>query len=385
MKIKTLQYHADKGWSESFPELDSDKTIIIAFAAPEFANDISPLKELSNYYKKSTIVGCSTSGEIYGAKIYDVSISVAIIKFDSTNIKSVNYKLKSNDDSLAAGKHIANELNTNDLKSIFILSNGLNVNGSGLVEGINSIVKNTVKVTGGLAGDGSNFKKTWSFYNGELEENNVIAFGLYGDKIKIGHGTKGGWDIFGPERIITRSNGNVLYELDNKPALELYKQYLGELSDKLPSSGLLFPLAIRENRNDNNPTVRTILSVDEKEHSLTFAGDMPEGYYAQLMRANFDRLIFSAGETGELATQRMFEDKEHKDNDNILCIAISCVGRRLLLGERTEEELDSLKNSLPENTNIIGFYSYGELSPYATGPCQLHNQTMTITTIYEAE
>ncbi len=142
------------------------------------------------------------------------------------------------------------------------------------------------------------------------------------------------------------------------------------------------PLSIRSNQEDTTPLVRTILSVDEKAQSLTFAGDIPQGYYAQLMRANFDRLISSAGETGETATMRSF-GKSIKDTKNGLCMAISCVGRRLLLGERTEEELESLSENLPQGTKIVGFYSYGELSPYATGTCHLHNQTMTITTIYE--
>ncbi len=383
MELQTIQYDMKRGWSvDTLPDLDSEQTLIMVFAAPEFLKNTEPFKQLTKKYHKSTMIGCSTSGEIFGTRIYDTSLSVAILKFQHTKVKSISTALKSNTESFLAGKSIADQLKGPDLRSIFVLSDGLHVNGTELVKGLNAVVKDQVKVTGGLAGDGKRFENTWTMYKGEIQQNTVVAVGLYGDKIHIGHASRGGWDIFGPERIVTRSTGNVLYELDDRPALELYKEYLGERAKELPSAGLLYPLAIRADQNDTNPVVRTILSVDEKAQSLTFAGDIPQGFFAQLMRANFDRLISSAGETGGLATKIMCTGNVSSTSP-ILCIAISCVGRRLLLGERTEEELEALADSLPKQTKEVGFYSYGELSPYATGTCQLHNQTMTVTTIYE--
>jgi hypothetical protein len=383
MELQTFQYNMKKGWSvDTLPDMDSAQTLVLIFAAPEFLKQSEPIKELAKQYPTSTVVGCSTSGEIYDNRILDLSLSVAVMKFKDTKIKAVKTDLKSANESFIAGKSLAEKLNSRDLASIFVLSDGLHVNGTDLVKGLNAVVSSDVKVTGGLAGDGKRFETTWTIYNGNLEENAVVAVGLYGSKVKIGHASKGGWDIFGPERLVTRSTGNVLYELDGRPALELYKEYLGERAKELPASGLLYPLAIRADQKDNAPLVRTILSVDEKAQSLTFAGDIPQGNYAQLMRANFDRLISSAGETGDIATNLMFNGKQNSSIP-ILCLAISCVGRRLLLGERTEEELESLAETLPDNTKKVGFYSYGELSPYGAGSCQLHNQTMTITTICE--
>lgn len=159
--------------------------------------------------------------------------------------------------------------------------------------------------------------------------------------------------------------------------MKLYKEYLGDRTKDLPGSAMLFPLAIRKDQNDTRQLVRTILGIDEKEQSLIFAGDMPTGYLAQLMRANFDRLITRASEAGKLAAANFIPSQP------ILAIAISCVGRRLVLGERTEEEIESTLHSLPADTIQVGFYSYGELSPYTGYSCDLHNQTMTITTLYE--
>lgn len=285
-------------------------------------------------------------------------------------------------ESFEAGLKVAEQLNDRNLSAIFVLSDGLNVNGSELVRGLNEGVDNKITITGGLAGDGKDFESTWQIYNGELIHNAVVAVGLYGQNIIVGHASRGGWDIFGPERIVTRSKANVLYELDSKPALELYKEYLGERARELPASGLLFPLSIRKDRNDDKNLVRTILSIDEKTQSLTFAGDIPQGYIAQLMRANFDRLITSASEAGDTAMS-ILSKKFDTQNTALLSIAISCVGRRLLLGERTEEETESLIDALPKSTKQIGFYSYGEICPYKIGSCDLHNQTMTVTIIGE--
>jgi hypothetical protein len=234
-------------------------------------------------------------------------------------------------------------------------------------------------VTGGLAGDGSRFLRTWVMHEGHARSKMVCAAGLYGAHVTIGHGSSGGWDNFGPERRVTRSQGNVLVELDGRPALELYKEYLGELASGLPATGLLFPLALRSNAADEKSLVRTILAVDEAAQTMTFAGDMPEGALARLMRANYDRLIDGASEAASMAG-----DAHVGQTGETLAIAISCVGRRLVLGERAEEEIEATLDELPAGTHQIGFYSYGEISPYAKGRCDLHNQTMTLTTIRES-
>ncbi len=380
MKTETFYYTTEEGWSvKNFPALDSEQTLVLIFAAPEIINDPTPLKEIAQHYPKSKIIGCSSAGEIIGSHIMDKSIAVAVTQFEKTSLQVAKVKIDKAEDSFSAGETIAKQLNKDDLCGVLVFSDGLGVNGSELVKGLNTIGKENVIITGGLAGDGDRFKKTWITLDREIYTNHIAAVGLYGESIQIGFASRGGWDIFGPERYITRSKGNVLYELDGKPALTLYKEYLGERAEGLPSTGLLFPLAIR-NHTEDKSLVRTILGVDEKAQSLIFAGDVPTGYRAQLMRANFDRLIASAGEAGEGAIRRM----QIVEPGPVLAIAISCVGRRLLLGERTEEETESILETLPEGTKQLGFYSYGELSPIVAGTCDLHNQTMTLTTFYES-
>jgi len=383
MQFETFYYTKGKGWSVSaMPKWDSERTLVLAFCAPEFSQFQAPIKELAKAYPNSKFIGCSTAGEIYNPQIFDNSISVSVIKFEKTDIQIVQTQVKSMSDSYKAGELIAGKLKESNLRGIFVLSEGLQVNGSELVKGLNKAAElnEDIVITGGLAGDGKDFKNTWAIFNGEVKQNTVVAVGFYGNDIKIGHGSRGGWDIFGPERQITRSKNNVLYELDETPALKLYKEYLGERASGLPATGLLYPLAIRKNEKDPKQLVRTILAVNEDEQSLTFAGDVPVGYLAQLMRANFDRLISSASEAGDLA---ILNDDKQKETKPVLAIAISCVGRRLLLGERTEEETESVMEAMPKGSKQVGFYSYGELSPYTKGNCDLHNQTMTLTTLSE--
>lgn len=389
MELQSFHYSQDTGWSiPSFPNLDSEHTLILVFAAPEFIDNPAAIKELAAHYPKAKMIGCSSAGEIAASSIHDKSLSVAVVRFNKTAIDIVKRPIERAEDSYKAGEEIAKKLNKNDVRGIFLLSDGLKVNGSELVKGLNTIDKKHVVITGGLAGDGQRFKQTWTIFNGEIVTDHVVAVAFYGDSISIGHASKGGWDIFGLERRITKSKNNILYELDHKPALKLYKEYLGDRAAELPASGMLYPLAIRKDAADTRQLVRTILAVDEATQSLTFAGDVPEGYLAQLMRANFDRLITSASEAGELAMQIMFpqDQQANKRTDKagaVLSVAISCVGRRLVLGQHAEEETEAILDTLPEGAQQVGFYSYGELSPHTVGNCDLHNQTMTITTFYE--
>jgi hypothetical protein len=203
----------------------------------------------------------------------------------------------------------------------------------------------------------------------------VIALGFYGAGLRVGCGSLGGWDPFGPDRLVTRSEGSVVYELDGRPALDLYREYLGPHAEGLPASGLLFPLCLR---NEGGGLVRTILDIDDKARSLTFAGDVPQGGYARLMRANFDRLI--DGATGAARSALVPLGSAHTE----LAILISCVGRKLVLKQRVEEEVESVRDVVGAAATLAGFYSYGEICPGVAGACaELHNQTMTITTLSE--
>lgn len=375
MKLATLRY-VDGAWSGPFPDLDSEKTLVVAFAAPEYGGRPALFAELAAAYPRAAVIGCSTSGEIDHTRIRDHSICVAVLRFEHTRVRYAKADLRSAELSLAAGSALADQLAGPGLRAVLVLSRGHDVNGSELIRGINAKLSPEVVVTGGLAGDGDRFGTTYVIGEGVPLAGAVVAIGLYGDRVRVGHGSKGGWDAFGLERVVTASKGNVLYALDDRPALALYKEYLGERAAELPGSALLFPLSLRASQDATESVVRTVLGVDEATQSMIFAGDIPTGAYAKLMRANFDRLILGAQDAAHAALRDVPLPA--------LGIAISCVGRRLVLGERAEEETEAVLEALPRGVAQIGFYSYGEISPHVAGRCDLHNQTMTLTVIGEA-
>ena len=279
--------------------------------------------------------------------------------------------------SYDVGKELAQQLNDASLRHVFVLSDGLHVNGSDLARGLADGVSKGVSITGGLSGDGTNFAETWVIADGAAGPQRVGAVGLYGKDLRIGYASMGGWKPFGPLRTITRAEGNILYELDGRSALDLYKTYLGSHAEQLPSSALLFPILVTDAKGGQG-VVRTVLSVDEQKKSMTFAGDIPQGGTAQLMKTNVDDLVDGATSAAKASLSGLGDKRPD------LAILVSCVGRKLVMKQRTEEEIEAIRNVFGKDTKISGFYSYGELSPFVRGgECRLHNQTMTITTFAE--
>ena len=379
MRAESLSWDETTGWRPTAANL-SKPELIIYFSSRQALADGARFEELRAMFPGATLMGCSTGGQIDCERITDDTVNAVALAFDDTRIKTINEEIRHVADSRRCGESIGQALSAGDLVGIFVLSDGLHVNGSDLVAGIRSQVGN-LPITGGLAGDGSAFSETLVGVNERPSSRTIAAVGFYGSAVKIGHGSAGGWDVFGPQRRITRSRGNVLLDLDGRPALELYARYLGEEDFKaLPGSALLFPLRIHDSKQPEHNIVRTVLAVDRELKSMTFAGDMPEGWVAQLMRGNFQRLAAGAAEAARQAVDSLADDHT---NDGV-AILISCIGRRLLMGQRTTEEVEAVRDVLGPRMQQLGFYSYGEISPHAvSGVCELHNQTMTVTTITE--
>jgi len=378
MKIEQKRWTATKGWDPELPgELGGSAQLVLLFGSTQVLKEQQQLDEIKHAYPKAHLLGCSTAGEICGTQVTDDSLVATAVHFEFTELKGACVNLGDVGDSFQAGRHLAGLLAKEDLVHVLVISDGIAVNGSDLVKGLTGSLPEAVTVTGGLSGDGERFKETLVVWNGPPVRGAVAALGLYGDRLKVGYGSLGGWDPFGPERLITRSKANVLYELDGKSALALYKKYLGEHAMGLPATGLLFPLSIRSKESETG-LVRTILSINEQEKSMTFAGDVPEGSYARLMKANFDRLIDGAVGAAKVSFEAM--GSESPD----LAVLISCVGRKMVLRQRIEEEVEGVREVVGDRTVLAGFYSYGEISPFIPGVrCSLHNQTMTITTFSE--
>jgi hypothetical protein len=377
MNIEQRQWKAESGWSlYGGGSLKTPAHLVLVFGGRAVLEQKERFDEVRALYPTADLLLCSTAGEILGTGVSDHSAVLTAVSFERTILKIVSSEITSIDHSYRTGKAIADAFDKEGLVHVFVISDGQRINGSAFVKGLNEGMPHNVSVTGGLAGDGSLFQKTVVGLNDYPAEGKIAAVGFYGTELSVTYGSFGGWDSFGPDRLITKSKNNVLYELDGQSALDLYKKYLGEQSAGLPGTALLFPLSISS--GGDTPVVRTILSIDEQKKSMTFAGDMPEGMYARLMKANVERLIDGASRaavnSAALREQQRIE----------LAILISCVGRKLVLGQRIEEEVEGVSEVFGSGTRLTGFYSYGEISPFASSAhCELHNQTMTITAFSE--
>ncbi|MGB8658403.1 MAG: FIST N-terminal domain-containing protein [Candidatus Zixiibacteriota bacterium] len=379
MRAEQKRWSQTKQWEGESPGgLGESAQLVMLFGSTSILKEQKCLDRIKQVYPKAHLFGCSTAGEIYGTQVSDDSLVVTAVSFEHTQLEGAQIKIAEVGNSFQAGERLAQSLDKEGLVHVLVLSDGLKINGSDLVKGLTKHLPEKVTVTGGLSGDGGRFEETLVLLDGPPQKDTIAVLGLYGNRLKVGYGSFGGWDPFGPDRVITKSKGNVLYELEGGSALELYKKYLGEHAQGLPATGLLFPLSLRTKEGETG-VVRTILSVSEKEQSMTFAGDVPEGAYVHLMKANFDRLIDGAVEAAKTSYQAVGSSSPD------LAILISCVGRKMVLKQRIEEEVEGVRDVLGDRTVLAGFYSYGEISPSMPGsPCKLHNQTMTITTLIES-
>ncbi len=382
MKKESGIWQKNSGWSVKHSNLSSSNSanLVLYFFSPQLENPSEQYEYLKEKFPGALITGCSTGGEIYDEEVYDDSLVYLALEMEQTKIKAVEYSVTDIHKSKELGQKIGKDLNEPDLCHLFLLCDGLVVNGTDLIGGVYSEVDKEVITTGGLAGDGSDFNQTFVGLDSTPEKNKIVAIGFYGNAFQVGFGSMGGWSAFGPQRKITKSKDNILYELDGQPALDLYKKYLGEeQSKKLPGSGLLFPLSIVPDETSQNKYVRTIVGIDEDKKSLIFAGDIPEGYIAQLMHASFDNLVDGAVGAAEKATHSI----EHDPNSQA-AILVSCIGRNLVMGQQIADEAEAIKTVFGNDISMVGFYSYGEIGHHpVTNECGLHNQTMTITLIGE--
>ena len=377
MKTVQLKKHSTTNWTYLSPKQILVKPLVLVLGNRYMLEDDTIFKEVKTLFPDGELVFGSTSGDITSNTVDDDSITITAIEFEKTEflIKKSNV-LHSDLDSHKTGVDLLQQFPENGLKYVFVLSEGSFINGSELTKGMNTATTNNVLITGGLCGDAARFEKTLAGYNENPKPGEIIAIGFYGASFEASFSIHGGWTPFGPERVVTKSKSNVLFELDNQPALDLYKKYLGDKSKELPAAALLYPLNVTSSE-EKQSFVRTILNIDEADNTMILAGDIPEHSKVQLMMTNVDNIANAS----ERAAKQALELRSKKPQ---LALLVSCIGRKLVLDQRVEEEIEEVVAVVGNDTTICGFYSYGEIAPFhGENNCQLHNQTMTITLISE--
>lgn len=381
MLVETVTWDADAGWQPDLPHPDGRSALVLVFGHLPDAGQLDaghrdplsgpadPFAELSSVWSGHAVLGCSTAGQLMHGDLPEAPVVAVVIRFDRTTLRHHHVELTKAGGARNAGRDLADVMDDPKLRGVFVVGDGHAVNGASLAAGFADRLPD-IPVSGGLAGNGLSAESTWSLVDGVRCTGWVSAVGFVGDHIELGFGAAGGWDVLGPERLVTQSYGNVLYELDGQPALALYRDHLGELGDDLPNAAVGFPMSIRD--LDDRTVVRTVWSVNPATDSLRLGGDVPQGSVAQLLHASPDRLVEGAHQAARRAAIG------HEE----FAIAVSCSARRRVLGERSDEEVDAALEALDPGVHLVGFYSNSSLCPDG-GQIDLHNQTMTITTFRE--
>ena len=342
------------------PLVEIAPQLVLVFGSVKPLTAPGLLEILEEVFPQAELAGCTPAGEIGTGGVTDGEIVIT-------------------EDSRAAGRRLGRALAEPELVHVLVLGQGVQINGSALIEGFADSLPGGVMLSGGLAGDGGAFSRTWTLSRHGLSERQIVAIGFSGRHVHLHHGSFHGWKPFGPVRKVTRCAGNVLYELDGQPALDIYKRYLGDYAKDLPASGLLFPFEMLGEDRSALGLIRTILGVDEAAGSLILAGNIVDCGYLRLMHASTDSLVDGAVAAAEEAF------RPGTDAGESLVLLVSCVGRKLVMGTRVDEEVEAVAAVFGPQACIAGFYSNGEISPMRDLlTCHLHNQTMTITHIAEA-
>ncbi|GAB7256569.1 FIST N-terminal domain-containing protein [uncultured Polaribacter sp.] len=381
MKTVQLKKRKNSDWKYLSEKIILKEPLVLVFGNRFLLEDDNIYEEIKGIFNDGHIVFGSSCGDISSDSIDEDSITITAIEFEKSSfvIKTSNTsqnRVGKQYDSFTAGKELISKFNTNGLKHVFVVSEGSFTNGSQFATGMNAATDDNLLITGALCGDDARFQKTIASYNENPKVGEFVAIGLYGESLEVTFSINGGWTPFGPERTVTKSKGNILYELDNLPALDLYKKYLGEKSKELPSAALLYPLNVKSEK-EKNSIVRTILNINEEDNSMILAGDIFENSKVQLMMTNVDNIVNAAEKAAINAS-------EFRKNKAELAILVSCIGRKLVLDQRVEEEVEEVIEVVGDGTTVTGLYSYGEIAPFVgENSCQLHNQTMTVTLISE--
>ena len=379
MRVEQCQWTAAGGWNPSLSSttLGSSAQLVLLFGHPNLVKTQECVARVRQAFPNAHLFGCGTAGEIQGSRVEDGTLALTALAFAHSRIATAQAPVETADSGSVAGERLIRQLNPLGLRHVFVLCEGLQINASDLVRGISATLPPGVSASGGFAADGHAPQATLVWCDGEPQQSTAIALGFYGERLHFGLSVTGGWRPFGPERLITRSHKNVLYEIDGRPALALYKQYLGEHAVGLPAAGLMFPLELCL-APDRKRVMRALIGVDDSRQSITFAGDMPEGSHARFMMGQIEDLIAGALKAAKSCLDSM------NGRQPGLSLLVSCAARRFFLNQRVEEEVEAVRDVLGEQTALTGFYSYGEVAPpEAGGAAELHNETMSITNIAE--
>lgn len=358
--------------------------LAVVFTSIEFAYH-HIIKRISSLLGSIPIIGCTGTAIISHQGIFKHGLAIMLlglpegVYFNAAYVKEISTK-----SALAAGEELGEKLLygckdvRRDLSLIF--SDGLLPDSSGLIWGIQERLGRSFPLVGGCASDNFTFKKTYLYFNQEIFNDAACGI-LLGGKLNFGLGVKHGWKPLGKPRYITKSKGNILYEIDNAPAVKLYEEYFGkglsELKKDLTRISIFYPIGIYL-EGEEEYLLRNIFSIEENG-ALVLQGNVVQKSLTRLMIGTKEACLDAAQQAAEEAKRDLGGTKIN------FALVFDSASRYILLGRKAGLELETVKERLGKDTPFAGVYTYGEQAPLRAvgyrGKTYFHNQTITILTL----
>lgn len=336
-----------------------------ALGIPECAEAVSAFK--------FPVFGCSTSGEILPVEgdlpVHDGTAACCFLDIDP-GLFSVSLFNRDGQTPADLGRRIGEwGLSLYERPAFIVAIAGLKNDGEKIVRGIESSCPEKTAIFGGIAGDDGNFVKTYVFSHTGYSTDGAVVLAFDGRRVDVQGIATSGWVGVGADMVVTSSEGNVVHTINNRPALELFREYLNLSDDVIQRVGVTFPLLVK--RPDGSEVLRAFLTVDPAAGTLTFAGTVPQDA----------RVRFSSFFGYEIIEQSIGHLQEfhsrHPRAD--LVFLISCMARHEVAGPMVNDEIAAAAGLW--NAPLIGFFSYGEIGLNPLGTCDFYNETLSLATI----
>lgn len=373
MKSKSIQGKSTEDIKQALENSLKDgfmPTIALTFISVK--QDRKAICELMDS-KNIDVFGATSCGEFINGHQTEGEIAILLLEVAKENYTVLFEEIEDGNLDKAVSKLAKNVLGQFANPSLIVCSTGINLkeeffDGEKLVTSLKKCLGAEKIFFGGLAGDDWTLKGSFVFTNRKDSDNGIVALVLDGNKIALKGMAVTGWKPMGIRRTVTKSKGNLLYEIDHKSAVELYLKYLGK-EEKITDEkfkiyeeiGFEYPFIVERDKNET--ILKTPVNIDGAEKALVMNIPMEENskfWFTQ--PPDFDIVE----EVIEKATQ--LKQDTNKEVDALLIF--SCAGRQPILGPMATEENEGLVELW--KTPMAGFFTYGEIGRSYQGKQNFH-------------
>ncbi|MFL0354671.1 FIST signal transduction protein [Xanthomarina sp. GH4-25] len=379
MKSKTIKANSTETIIKEIDKTTSDgfkPTLAVVFSS--IKRDWLSVSNVLNK-KEITVFGATTAGEFIDGDIEEGSIVIMLLDMNPAYFK-LEFLETSTETTIEDAKKlgiIGKETYTNP--AFIIATGGIFIDGEQIVDGIMQGFGEEATIFGGMAGDDLIAEKPIVFTNNKNKDNALIALIIDEDKIDVRGIASCGWEAIGTSKTVTKSEGNIVYTIDDKPALDMLMKYLGVDVKHDDNKGIVafhnswyYPLQLE--RENGDTVIRATRFANSEDRSLICTGSVPQGAQIKFsLPPDFDAIETVVAECASI------KDNEQQQADAL--IMFSCVSRHLSFGALMKEEIEQVQNIW--NAPMVGFFTYGEYGKSKIGTNEFHNNACCVVALKE--